>query len=71
MRGQSEAPRFYSRHAMTIWALVIVYKLQDEYVTRMANVDRSDFLERLFGGGSFRPVGVLINPPEPAGGENA
>ncbi|MDE2838652.1 MAG: hypothetical protein OXL97_14285 [Chloroflexota bacterium] len=47
---RSDAPAFYARHAVVIWALVIVYKLQDEYVTHVANVDRSELLGRLFGG---------------------
>ena len=44
------APAFFARHAVLIWALVIVYKLQDEYVTHVANVDRSELIGRLFGG---------------------
>ena len=44
------APAFFARHAVPIWALVIVHKLQDEYVTHVANLDRSELVGRLFGG---------------------
>jgi hypothetical protein len=46
------------RHKWLIGAIVVVYKLQDEYFTHVANVDRSDLfralLEALFGGGAAR-----------------
>jgi hypothetical protein len=42
------------RHRWLIGTLIVVYKLQDEYFTHVANVDRSEFfeqlLERLTGG---------------------
>jgi hypothetical protein len=42
------------RHRWLIGALIVVYKLQDEYFTHVANVDRSELLqqviERLSGG---------------------
>jgi hypothetical protein len=45
---------FLRRHRWIIGILIVVYKLQDEYFTHVANVDRSDFfqqlLERLSGG---------------------
>ena len=44
------APAFFARHAVVIWVLVIAYKLQDEFVTHVANVDRSELVGRLFGG---------------------
>ena len=47
---RAAAPAFFARHAILIWAVVIVYKLQDEYATHVANVDRSELLGRLFGG---------------------
>ena len=46
---RADAPAFLARHAVLIWAVVIVYRLQDEYVTHVANVYRSE-LGRLFGG---------------------
>ena len=51
---RSEAPAFFERHAVAIWLVVVCYKLQDEYVTHVANVDRTELLgrlaERLTGG---------------------
>ena len=44
------APAFFARHAVVIWVLVIAYKLQDEFVTHVANIDRSELVGRLFGG---------------------
>lgn len=42
------------RHRWLIGTLIVIYKLQDEYFTHVANVDRSEFLqqllERLSGG---------------------
>jgi hypothetical protein len=41
---------FLSRHRWVIGTLIVLYKLQDEYVTHIANFDRSDFFNQLFGG---------------------
>jgi hypothetical protein len=38
------------RHRWLIGTLIVVYKLQDEYFTHIANIDRSDFLRQLLGG---------------------
>lgn len=38
------------RHRWLIGTLIVVYKLQDEYFTHVANIDRSEFFQRLFGG---------------------
>ena len=38
------------RHRWLIGTLIVVYKLQDEYFTHVANVDRSEFFQRLIGG---------------------
>jgi hypothetical protein len=35
------------RHRWLIGTLIVVYKLQDEYFTHVANVDRSEFFQRL------------------------
>ena len=32
-----------------IWVFVVAYKLQDEFITHVANVDRSELIGRLFG----------------------
>jgi hypothetical protein len=47
---RTEAPAFYARHAVVIWVLIVAYKLQDEFITHVANVDRSELIARLFGG---------------------
>jgi hypothetical protein len=33
-----------------IVVLVVLYKLQDEYVTHVGNIDRTELIGRLFGG---------------------
>jgi len=38
------------RHRWLIGTLIVIYKLQDEYVTHVGNIDRSDFVQQLFGG---------------------
>ena len=38
------------RHRWVIGTLIVVYKLQDEYFTHIANLDRSEFFQRLLGG---------------------
>ena len=35
------------RHRWLIGTLIVVYKLQDEYFTHVANVDRSDLFQQL------------------------
>ena len=38
------------RHRWLIGTVIVIYKIQDEYFTHIANVDRSDWLRSLFGG---------------------
>lgn len=38
------------RYRWLIGTLIVIYKLQDEYFTHVANVDRSEFFQRLLGG---------------------
>jgi hypothetical protein len=38
------------RHRWVIGLLIVLYKLQDEWVTHIGNVDRSDLLRQLLGG---------------------
>ena len=38
----------YNRHRVAIWIFVVLYKLQDEYVTHVGNFDRSDLITGLF-----------------------
>lgn len=46
---RSEAPAFFARHAIVFWVLVIAYKMQDEYVTHVGNIDRTDLVGGLVG----------------------
>jgi hypothetical protein len=39
-----------SRHRWLIGTLIVIYKLQDEYFTHVANIDRSEFLQQFFEG---------------------
>ncbi|MFH1423373.1 MAG: hypothetical protein ABIG29_00220 [Candidatus Nealsonbacteria bacterium] len=45
---KAESYNFYLKYKWAIWIFVILYKMQDEYVTHMANIDRSDLIKGLF-----------------------
>ena len=38
------------RYRWLIGSVIVVYKLIDEYITHVGNIDRTEFLQRLFGG---------------------
>ena len=38
------------RHRWLIGTLIVTYKLQDEYVTHVGNIDRSEWIQQLLGG---------------------
>lgn len=38
------------RHRWLIGALIVIYKIQDEYVTHIGNIDRSELIRQLLGG---------------------
>jgi hypothetical protein len=38
------------RYRWLIGTLIVIYKLQDEYFTHVANIDRSEFFQHLLGG---------------------
>jgi hypothetical protein len=38
------------RYRWLIGSLIVIYKIQDEYFTHVANIDRSEWLQRLLGG---------------------
>ena len=42
-----EAFAFFKRNMVWILAIVILYKLQDEYVTHVGNIDRSELISRI------------------------
>ena len=45
---RAEAPAFYQRHVIAIWVIVFLYKMQDEWVTHVGNVDRTELIRGLF-----------------------
>lgn len=44
---REEPYAFYRRHLLWVWAIVILYKMQDEWITHVGNIDRSELLGRL------------------------
>jgi hypothetical protein len=46
---KTNAHAFFLRHKVVIIALIIGYKLQDEWFTHIVNLDRTDVVLRLFG----------------------
>lgn len=46
---QDRAFALLARHKWLIGTLIVLYKLQDEYVTHVGNIDRSDFVRQLLG----------------------
>ena len=42
--------RHLYRYRWLIGTLIVIYKLQDEWITHVGNIDRTEFLEQLFGG---------------------
>jgi len=46
---KAEAPAVFKRHRIPIAIFIFLYKMQDEYITHIGNVDRSDLIQGLFG----------------------
>jgi hypothetical protein len=38
----------YTAHRVAIWIFVVAYKLQDEWVTHVGNIDRTDLIKSVF-----------------------
>ena len=38
------------RYRWLIGTVIVIYKLQDEWITHVGNIDRTEFLQQLFGG---------------------
>jgi hypothetical protein len=49
LRGAAAAHDTYDRRRVVIWLFILVYKFQDEWITHVANVDRSHFVRSLLG----------------------
>lgn len=47
---QAQAFATLSRHRWLIGTLIVLYKLVDEWITHVGNIDRSDLFQRLLGG---------------------
>lgn len=45
---RAEAEAFYMRHRLAVWLIVFLYKMQDEWVTHIGNVDRTELIRGLF-----------------------
>ncbi len=48
MKGEERTAVWFVRHRTVIVVLVVLYKLQDEYVTHIGNIDRTDLITNLF-----------------------
>jgi len=48
-RGWDKAYEIYRRHAVAIWIGILLYKFQDEYITHVANVDRTTLVKQMLG----------------------
>lgn len=46
-KGREEAHEVYRRRRVLIWLFIVAYKLQDEWITHIANVDRTETLRAL------------------------
>jgi hypothetical protein len=44
---RDRAHEFFRRHVVALTLLIVVYKMQDEWITHVANVDRSELISRL------------------------
>jgi hypothetical protein len=47
LRGDDRVHAIYRRHLRAIWLCILVYKMADEWVTHVGNVDRSQMLRML------------------------
>jgi hypothetical protein len=47
-KSEARAAAWFARHRVVIIVLVVLYKLQDEYVTHIGNIDRTELITGLF-----------------------
>lgn len=47
-KGWDKVYGIYRRYAVPIWAGIFLYKFQDEYITHVANVDRTTLVKQMF-----------------------
>lgn len=48
LKDEARTAAWFHRHRVVITVLVVLYKLQDEYVTHIGNIDRTDVIVDLF-----------------------
>ena len=48
LKQEDRTAVWFTRHRMAIVAFVVLYKLQDEYVTHVGNIDRTEWITDLF-----------------------
>lgn len=48
LKDEARTADWFQRHRIGIVVFVVLYKLQDEYVTHIGNFDRTDFITDLF-----------------------
>lgn len=46
-KGWDRVHAIYRHHALPIWVFILLYKLQDEWITHVANIDRSGLFRGL------------------------
>ena len=46
---REDTPEVFNRHRILIGILIFLYKMQDEYITHVGNIDRSELIQRIFG----------------------
>jgi hypothetical protein len=46
-KGWDRVYAIYRKYAVAIWAFILIYKFQDEYITHVANVDRTTVMKQL------------------------
>lgn len=45
---KKNAHKIYKKYFKSIWAFILVYKFQDELITHVVNVDRSELIKSIF-----------------------
>jgi hypothetical protein len=50
LKSEERTAAWFTRHRIVIIVFVVLYKLQDEYVTHIGNIDRTELISRLWGG---------------------
>lgn len=46
---KKEAYKIYKKYFKIIWGFIVIFKLQDELITHVVNIDRSTLIKRVLG----------------------